>query len=127
MNSNDCDDLTAASWLNDGQRAGLTSDLSRFPVGWNIESPRVDRGDRERAPRQRHCPFRQKEHPVRLYGSSSDKVLPTEGLVDLIEEIRLRTWARQNYTEPKNRVSSWPSIVHDEMERRDRELERQAV
>jgi hypothetical protein len=64
---------------------------------------------------------------VRQFGSTTDKVLPTEGLVDLIEEIRLRTWARQNYTEPKNRVASWPNIVHDEMEQRDLELERQAV
>ena len=64
---------------------------------------------------------------VQLFGSSTDKVLPTEGLVDLIEEMRLRTWARQNYTEPKNRAASWPNIVHEEMERRDLELERQAV
>lgn len=64
---------------------------------------------------------------VRLFSSSKDKVLPTDGLVDLIEEMRLRTWARQNYTEPKNRAASWPNIVHDEMERRDSELERQAI
>ena len=64
---------------------------------------------------------------MRSPGSLQDSTLHTDGLVDLIEEIRLRTWARQNYTEPKNRVASWPNIVHDEMERRDLELERQAV
>lgn len=44
-------------------------------------------------------------------------------MIDLIEEIRLRTWARLNYTEPKNRVCTWPPIVHDEMEQIDSELE----
>ncbi|MHC4877324.1 MAG: hypothetical protein ACYTGL_12585 [Planctomycetota bacterium] len=64
---------------------------------------------------------------MRSPGSLQDTTLHTDGLVDPIEEIRLRTWARRNYTEPKNRVASWPNIVHEEMERRDLELERQAV
>lgn len=64
---------------------------------------------------------------MRVHSSTHDKVLHTEGLVDLIEEIRLRTWARKNYTDPKNRVASWPRIVHEEMERRDIELEQNAV
>jgi len=99
-----------------------------FLVRWSIEIPHVGRDGSER-----RTPSRGSLHPskwniaVRHSGSSTDKALPTEGLVDVIEEIRLRTWARQNYTEPKNRVASWPNIVHDEMERRDRELERQAV
>ena len=62
--------------------------------------------------------------------SSSHKhcqVIQSEGMIDLIEEIRLRTWARLNYTEPKNRVCSWPSIVHDEMEVIDCELETSGV
>ena len=51
------------------------------------------------------------------------QLIPSDGMIDLIEEIRLRTWARLNYTEPKNRVCTWPPIVHDEMEQIDSELE----
>lgn len=42
--------------------------------------------------------------------------------VDLIEELRLRRWARQNYVPADQRVPEWHSIVTDEMQRRDREL-----
>ncbi len=41
--------------------------------------------------------------------------------VDFVEEIRLRTWARQNYAPASERDQAWHPIVHDEMLRRDRE------
>ena len=42
--------------------------------------------------------------------------------VDAIDEIRLRTWARQNYRDETERDPSWHPVILDEMERRDREL-----
>ena len=41
--------------------------------------------------------------------------------VDPIEEIRLRTWARQNYTPPAEREENWNPIILDEMGRKDQE------
>lgn len=43
--------------------------------------------------------------------------------VDLIEELRLRRWARENYVPADRRTADWPSVVLDEMVRKDRELE----
>jgi hypothetical protein len=43
----------------------------------------------------------------------------THRIVDLIEEIRLRTWARLNYVEPPSRDESWHPIILDEMQRKD--------
>ena len=40
---------------------------------------------------------------------------------DLIEEIRLRTWARQNYAPADARPSNWHPVVLDEMRRKDLE------
>lgn len=51
----------------------------------------------------------------------TDEVIDTTGLVDLIEEIRLRTWARQHYTHQGNRDRGWHPIVLDEMARKDLE------
>ncbi len=42
--------------------------------------------------------------------------------VDAIEEIRLRTWARTNYSPSEERDDNWHPIVLDEMHRKDREL-----
>ncbi len=42
--------------------------------------------------------------------------------VDAVEEIRLRIWARRNYTNAEQRDRSWHPIVLDEMKRRDREM-----
>ena len=42
--------------------------------------------------------------------------------VDVIEEIRLRTWARQNYTAEDERDGTWHPVVLEEMRRRDREI-----
>ena len=41
--------------------------------------------------------------------------------VDPIEEIRLRTWARQNYAPASEREDSWHPIILDEMSRKDGE------
>lgn len=51
----------------------------------------------------------------------SDEYLDTTGLVDLIEEVRLRTWARLNYHSPEERNRKWHPIILDEMARRDLE------
>ena len=49
---------------------------------------------------------------VDVYGSTR---------VDPIEEIRLRTWARQNYAPEDERQDDWHPVVLDEMCRKDRE------
>ncbi len=41
--------------------------------------------------------------------------------LDFIEEIRLRTWARENYVTQGDRSSSWHPIVLAEMRRKDAE------
>ena len=45
------------------------------------------------------------------------KFAPAE--VDLIEELRLRRWARENYVPPTHRDAAWHPVVHDEMGRKD--------
>jgi hypothetical protein len=42
--------------------------------------------------------------------------------VDPIEEIRLRTWARKNYTPAHKRDDTLHPIILDEMKRKDEEL-----
>ncbi len=49
-------------------------------------------------------------------------MVPHEPL-DLIEELRLRRWAREEYVPAAMRSPRWHPVVHDEMARRDRELE----
>jgi len=41
--------------------------------------------------------------------------------VDAIEEMRLRTWARKNYTEESQRDDLWHPVILDEMFRIDQE------
>lgn len=41
--------------------------------------------------------------------------------LDLIEELRLRRWARENYVPDGQRQSSWHPVVHEEMSKKDRE------
>jgi hypothetical protein len=41
--------------------------------------------------------------------------------VSLIDEMRLRTWARQNYASPDERDPAWHPVVLDEMWRIERE------
>ena len=43
--------------------------------------------------------------------------------VDAIEEIRLRTWARENYVAADDRDQSWHPIILDEMISKDREVD----
>lgn len=43
-----------------------------------------------------------------------------EGL-DFIEEIRLRTWARENYVPADDRDETWHPVVLEEMRKKDRE------
>jgi hypothetical protein len=43
------------------------------------------------------------------------------GLIDAVEEMRLRTWARKNYAPLEERDEGWHPIVLDEMERKDQE------
>ena len=40
---------------------------------------------------------------------------------DLIAELRLRRWARENYVPTPQRDTAWHPIIHDEMTRKDRE------
>jgi hypothetical protein len=39
--------------------------------------------------------------------------------LDMIEELRLRRWARENYVPPEKRQRSWHPIVHEEMKKKD--------
>jgi hypothetical protein len=41
--------------------------------------------------------------------------------LDFIEELRLRRWARENYVPPEDRENTWHPVVHQEMEKKDRE------
>lgn len=47
-----------------------------------------------------------------------------EVVTDPIEEMRLRTWARQNYMPRELRDHSWHPIILEEMQNKDRELSR---
>lgn len=40
---------------------------------------------------------------------------------DLIDEIRLRTWARRHYVRAEDRDSRWHPVILDEMRNKDRE------
>jgi len=41
--------------------------------------------------------------------------------MDLIEELRLRSWARENYVPPEQRDGSWHPVVQEEMKKKDSE------
>jgi hypothetical protein len=45
--------------------------------------------------------------------------------LDLIEELRLRRWAREHYVPRSQRENSWHPVVHDEMTQKDRETRRE--
>lgn len=45
--------------------------------------------------------------------------------IDLIEELRLRRWARENHVPPEQRQHSWHPVIHEEMAKKDTDLERQ--
>jgi hypothetical protein len=41
--------------------------------------------------------------------------------LDLIEELKLRRWARENYAPPNQRQPDWHPVVLEEMRRKDEE------
>ena len=41
--------------------------------------------------------------------------------MDLIEELRLRRWAREHYVPVEERDRSWHPVVHEEMKKKDNE------
>ena len=47
------------------------------------------------------------------------EIIDTHGLVEIVEEIRLRTWARLNYAAPEERDDTWHPIVLEEMDRNE--------
>lgn len=51
----------------------------------------------------------------------SSFVLEMDAEIDPVEEMRLRTWARQNYAPKSERDTEWHPIVLEEMRRKDRE------
>ena len=42
--------------------------------------------------------------------------------IDMIQELRLRCWAREHYVTPADRDEFWHPIILDEMKKRDQEL-----
>jgi hypothetical protein len=47
--------------------------------------------------------------------------------LDLIEELRLRRWARENYVPADERDAAWHPIILDEMSRKDGEPHQETV
>lgn len=45
----------------------------------------------------------------------------TASELDLIDELRMRRWARENYVPTTQRDATWHPIIHEEMGRKDRE------
>jgi len=41
--------------------------------------------------------------------------------LDFIEELRLRRWARENHVPQAQRKPNWHVVVHEEMDKKDRE------
>lgn len=48
---------------------------------------------------------------------------PSRVATDLVEELRLRRWARENYVPTGRRDMNWHPVVLDEMRRKDAEVE----
>jgi hypothetical protein len=42
--------------------------------------------------------------------------------IDVIEELKLRRWARENYVSAERRERAWHPVVLDEMSKKDRDL-----
>lgn len=42
--------------------------------------------------------------------------------LDVIEELRLRRWARENYVPRGKRQMAWHPVIHEEMAKKDTEL-----
>jgi hypothetical protein len=47
---------------------------------------------------------------------------PVSTELDLIEELRLRRWAREHYAPTGQRLPNWHPVVHEEMTKKDLEL-----
>lgn len=47
----------------------------------------------------------------------------TQTDLDPIQEMRLRTWARQNYVSEEERNREWHAVILDEMRQKDDELD----
>jgi hypothetical protein len=43
--------------------------------------------------------------------------------LDFIQELRLRRWAREHYVPRDQRDRTWHPVVHDEMDRKENEVE----
>ena len=41
--------------------------------------------------------------------------------LDLIEELKLRRWAREHYVPPDERDETWHPVIQDEMKKKDNE------
>jgi hypothetical protein len=41
--------------------------------------------------------------------------------MDLIEELRMRRWARENYVPPERREQGWHPVIQEEMQKKDNE------
>jgi hypothetical protein len=41
--------------------------------------------------------------------------------MDMIEELKMRRWARENYVPREKRPRTWHPVVHEEMEKKERE------
>jgi hypothetical protein len=50
-------------------------------------------------------------------------LVSTDPATDLVEELRLRRWARQNYVSAELRDKTWHACVLNEMDRKDHELQ----
>lgn len=54
---------------------------------------------------------------------SHSSSLPASGnALDIVEELQLRRWARENYVPPEERTDDWHPVVHEEMQSKDAEL-----
>ncbi|MCS6849922.1 MAG: hypothetical protein NZ700_01990 [Gemmataceae bacterium] len=49
-------------------------------------------------------------------------VSPLSVDLDMIEELRLRRWARENYVPRAQRQASWHPVILEEMSKKDRDL-----
>ena len=59
--------------------------------------------------------------PLFTCGAMSSAVPPESVQVDVIEEFKLRRWARENYVPPTQRDGTWHPIILEEMTSKDRD------
>ena len=41
--------------------------------------------------------------------------------LDVVDELKLRRWARENYCQEIDRDPTWHAVIHEEMQQKDRE------